>query len=97
MSAVTTSATTSSKNDATVIAQLVDDEHETAPKTRRTEFMAPSDKGGPSYTVTVHNDFMLLERFIWPEAERSLFPSAEEMIKEHTLPRMMSDVLELVY
>lgn len=46
MSAVTTSATTSNQNDTIVIVQLEDDEHETTPKTRRTEFMAPLDKGG---------------------------------------------------
>ncbi|XP_057247325.1 uncharacterized protein LOC130589780 [Beta vulgaris subsp. vulgaris] len=40
---------------------------------------------------------MSLERSIWPEADRFLFPSAMERIKDHTLPRMMSDGLELLF
>ena len=83
-------STTSTKKDTTIVVQL-DDEQEIASKVRKTEFMAPPDKGGPSYTMTVLNEFMPLERSIWPEADKFLFPNAEERIREHTLPRMMSD------
>ena len=97
ISTVTTSVTTLSKNDTAAVVRLEDDEPETAPKVRRTDFVAPSEKGGPSYTVTVPNCFMSLERSIWPEAERFLFPCSKERIKEHTLPRMMSDGLGLIF
>lgn len=76
-------STTSMKKDTTIVVQL-DDEQENAPKMRKTEFLAPPDKGGPSYTVTVPNDFMSLEMSIWPEADKFLFPNAEERIREHT-------------
>ena len=55
------------------------------------------DKSWPPYTVTVPNDFMSLERSIWPEADRFLFPNAMERIKDHTLPCMMLDGLELLF
>ena len=72
----TMSASTSTKNEVVVVVQL-DDEHDIAPKARKTKFLAPPNKGGPSYTVTV--------------------PNAEERIREHTLPRMMWDGLELLF
>ena len=88
-------STASTKKDTTVVH--LDDEQDIAPKVRKTEFLAPPDKGGPSYSVTVPNDFMSLERSIWPEADRFLFLNAEVRIMEHTLPQMMSDGLELLF
>ncbi|XP_057247480.1 uncharacterized protein LOC130589873 [Beta vulgaris subsp. vulgaris] len=92
----TSLSSASAKKDTAVVVHL-DDEQDVASKTRKTDLLAPPDKSGPSYSVTVPSDFMSLERSIWPEADRFLFPSAMERIKEHTLPRMMSDGLELLF
>ncbi|XP_048494920.1 uncharacterized protein LOC109133770 [Beta vulgaris subsp. vulgaris] len=89
-------STSSTKKDAAIVVHL-DDEQDVASKTRKTDFLAHPDKSGPSYTVTVPNDFMSLERSIWHEADMFLFPSAMERIKEHTLPRMVSDGFELLF
>ncbi|KMT17387.1 hypothetical protein BVRB_2g038420 [Beta vulgaris subsp. vulgaris] len=91
------SLSSASTKKYTAVVVHLDDEHDAASKTRKTDFLSPPDKSGPSYTVTVPNDFMSLERSIWPEADRFLFPSAMERIKDHTLPRMMSDGLELLF
>ena len=79
------------------VVHVEGEDTDVAQKKRKTDFISPTNKGGSSYTVTVPNDFMSLDRSIWLEAEIILFPCAESRLLERTLPGLMSDGLELIF
>lgn len=44
------------------------------------EFSTPPDKEGPSYSVTVPNTFMSLNKLISLEAKKFLFPGPRDLL-----------------
>lgn len=86
--AVLSSPTTSRKEQFVV---NVDDHEIDAPhvKIQKSEFLTSPLKEGHSCSVTVPNDFMSLDKSIWSEVEKFLFPCAEERLRERSMPGLM--------
>lgn len=66
-------------------------------KVHKPEFSAPPDKDGPSYSVTVPNDFMSSNKSIWPEAQKLLFPRDEDRLRDRPIMWLMSDGMEMIF
>lgn len=77
----------------------VEDDDGDAPhqKIRKPKFNAPPNKEGSWYTVLVLNNFMLLDRSIWHEADKFLFPCAEDRLQKRHTSGLMFDGLELTF